>query len=268
MKGSAYYIDRVIQKCVRKNINDNENEFEYWNRHWEKSISYYKAHHIPKEIESDWWKNLYDEMANCYVDILGTEVKNLNMCELGCGSGYLSLLMAQKGANVTLIDFSPKSKEYCDYIKDYLKLENSRVEFKIGDAFSEHLDLSHKYDVVWNCGVLEHYDDGDAVALLKSMIKHTKSNGKVMVTLPNLLSPELIYQMIKVGKGSEIYYNFRKLKDIMEQAGLINVHVHPINYWVPSYLPASWANKSRKHNVCRYFKSLAWLFNGIGTKVG
>ena len=254
----------IIQKVIRKNINPDENELEYWNRHWSSMIDNYKEKGIPSEIESLWWKNLYDEMIDYYLDVL-EGLENKSICELGCGSGYASILMAKKNANITLVDFAPKSKEYAEYLYDYNNIERKKVNYILADAFSKNLDIG-KYDVVWNCGVLEHYEWDKAVELIKIMMKHVKKGGHVMVTLPNLLSPELIYKMIIEGKGSEIYYTHKMLRDIMKEAGLQEVEVHPINYWVPSFLPHKWANNMRKRNYCKYIKSLAWLFNGIGVK--
>jgi len=257
------FIDRAIQTVIRKNILEGEQEVDYWERHWEQHILYYNKQQTPKEIEENWWKYLYDEMVMYYEHVLdGLEDKHI--CELGSGSGYASLLMGSKGAHVTLVDFSPKACEYAEIIHDYLLLDRERVNVILEDAFSKELNIG-TYDVVWNCGVIEHYEWNQAVELIRVMMRHVDIGGKVMVTVPNLLSPELLYKMVIEGKGSEIFFSHRMLKKMMEEAGLQQVEIHPINYWVPSFLPAMWANKMRKINLCKYIKSMAWLFNGIGT---
>ena len=258
-------IDQCIQKIIRKNILEGENELDYWNRHWQEYIDLYKQTGIPEEIGNLWWKYLYDEMLDHYTNLLGT-IENKKICELGCGSGYSSLMMAGKGARVTLVDFSTTSSVYAKYVCQYMNIEAADINFVSGDAFSQDLDIG-KFDVVWNCGVIEHYQWDDAVELIRIMAKHASKGGKVMVTLPNLLSPQLIYLMLKTGKGTEIYFSHRMLKKIMQEAGLSNVKVQTINYWVPSYLPPSFANKMRKVKLLKPFNGLGWLFIGIGEKL-
>lgn len=256
--------DYLIQHIYRKNIIEGENECSYWERHWEEHMSYFKKYKIPSEIKDLWMKNLYNEMLTFYSGILG-QLDGKHICELGCGSGYPTLLMSQKGAKVTLVDFSENACRYAKQICTYLKIDPKSIDFKIEDAFSKTLDIG-KFDVVWNCGVIEHYEWDAAVNLIRVMSKHAKKGGKVMVTLPNLCAPEMIYALTAVGKGSEIFYSHRMLKRIMEEAGLKNVRVDPINYWVPSCFHPKYADQMRKHRLLKPFKGLAWLFNAVGTK--
>ena len=251
----------LIQKTFKKNIFENESEVEYWDRHWEKSITYFKKHGSPLEIKELWWKNLYDEMTLHYSKLLNG-LENKYICELGCGSGYSSLLMAKQGAKVTLVDFSLKAKSYSKMLIDYLNIPNENINFITVDIFN--MKNNKIYDVVWNCGVIEHCGWNDAVNMIKKMKSNVKPGGSVIVTLPNLLSPQLLYKMIEEGKGSENYFSHRLLRKLMIEAGLCNVRTEAINYWVPSFLHSDYANKARNMNICKYFKSLAWLFSGIG----
>ncbi|WP_024833292.1 class I SAM-dependent methyltransferase [Ruminiclostridium josui] len=258
------FIDKIIQRLYRNNSLEGENELDYWNRLWQKSIDYYKEKGVPEEIESLWWKYLYDEMLDHYIELLGT-INNKSICELGSGSGYSSLMMATKGANVTLVDYAPLSSEYSKLICQYMNLDANKINFITDDAFSKDLNIG-QFDVVWNCGVIEHYDWDEAVELIRIMAKHATKGGKVMVTLPNLIAPEFIYLTITVGKSSEKYYSYRMLKKIMQEAGLLNVQVKAINYWLPSNISGEFANKMRKYKFFKHFKGLCWLFTAIGEK--
>lgn len=257
-------LNKLIKKVIRENIQNEENEMQYWDRHWIKYIEHLKMNNIPFEIKSIWWKNLYDEMTNHYEKILNG-FDNKEICELGCGSGYSSLLMAQKGAKVTLVDFSHNALNYSKELCSYMKIDIDKVNFIKEDGFRLNKKIG-KFDVVWNCGVIEHYEHDAAVNLIEKIASHTKVGGKVMITLPNLLSPQLIYKMIQEGKGSEIFFSHRMLKRYMEESGLTDVEVRGINYWVPSLFPEYWAKKATRYDTCKYIKSLAWLFNGVGTK--
>ncbi len=258
-------VHKTIESIIPRNFLQGENEKGYWNRHWENKIDYYNKHGTPFEIRNKWWENLYDEMYSYYKkEVSG--FKNKEICELGAGSGYTTLLMAKEGANVTLVDFAPKSVNYAKKIMNYLDIPQNRVSFIEGNIFSRDL-TDKKFDVVWNCGVVEHYKWKKAKKLVKNMSFYTKEEGKVLITLPNLLSPFLIYKMLKEGKGSEIFFSHRLLKKLMIESGLINVSISPINYWVPSFLPHSWANSMRNSSIGKKIKFLPWLFNGTGEKV-
>ena len=255
--------DRIIQAVVRKNVHPGEDEAGYWDRHWDAQRAAFQRTGVPTEIGDLWWKKLYDEMTEEYERVLGG-FQGKRVCELGAGSGYASLLLAERGANVTLLDFSPNSHAYAKELASFLNLPSDRVSFALGDLFSTP-PPAERFDVVWNCGVIEHYAWPDAVRLVRTMASGAMPCGSVMVTLPNLLSPELLYRMAKEGKGTEIYFSHRLLARLMEEAGLQDVRVAPINYWVPSFLPHAWADRMRLSQIGRRWKNLCWLFNGVGT---
>lgn len=256
--------NQIIQSLFRKNVMNEENELDYWERIWSNYIDDFEKRGILTDIEDMWWKYSYDEMHLQYKTVLNG-FKDMTICELGCGTGYSSLLMCKEGANITLVDFSTNAKRYNDLILKYLKINEHNVNFIISDAYSKNLDIG-KFDLVWNCGVLEHYNWYDALDLVKVMMKHVKSNGKVMITIPNQISPQIIYLNLSKGKGTEIYYSYRMLKKLMIDVGLVNVEVLPLNYWVPSFFPHFLYKNMRKIDLCKYFKNLSWLFTGIGTK--
>lgn len=259
------YIHKIIELIIPRNFINGENEQAYWNRHWKKMIEYIEKYYIPFEIKEIWWKNLYDEMIDYYEkEIDGFQGKTI--CEIGSGSGYATLLMAKKGANVILIDFAPNSVIYAKLVMKYLNINDNKVNFIQGNLFDKKKLTNELFDVVWNCGVIEHYKWDEAINLIKIMCSYTKKNGQVLITLPNLLSPFLIYKMFKEGKGSEIFFSHRMLKKLMQESGLYKIKTSPINYWLPSFFPVSWANTLRNFSIGIKFKYLCWLFNGTGIK--
>jgi len=44
-----------------------------------------------------------------------------------------------------------------------------------------------------------------------------KNNGLIIITIPNLLSPQSIYWMLTAGKSSEKYISHGKLKALMKR---------------------------------------------------
>lgn len=256
-------IDKWINKVIKSNFNDWENESSYWDRHWNKMIDFFIENKKPFEIKDEWWKNLYDEMLNFYEKEVGWYEKKV-ICELWAWSGYLSLLMAQKWAKVYLVDFSQKSFDYTKLLIKYLDVDRKKVVHINWDFIKENLNIP-KCDIVWNCWVLEHYKWDKALMIIQKMKKYTKIWWKVMITLPHLLSPVLIHWMIVEWKWSEIYYSHKRLKKIMIQEWLVEVKVKSINYWLPTFLPYFLPNFFRKINITKIFTKLWWLFNGTWT---
>jgi 2-polyprenyl-3-methyl-5-hydroxy-6-metoxy-1,4-benzoquinol methylase len=104
------------------------------------------------------------------------------MIEVGSGSGFVSLALAQRGAQCTLLDISQKSLEVGvdNFIRNGLKTPEVYNE----DALNSTVPSS-SYDVVWNAGVIEHFLNQGKERLLLEMVRMAKSGGKVIVMVPN-----------------------------------------------------------------------------------
>ncbi len=85
--------------------------------------------------------------------------KHLNILDVGCGHGLMSLELARKGYNVDAFDISKKNIELANRT-----LNNSRKDEKFGSltykvkAFQD-IDIKKKYDIVFFCGSLHHMQD-------------------------------------------------------------------------------------------------------------
>lgn len=88
--------------------------------------------------------------------------------ELGCGSGHLSACLAQRGYEVTLVDYSFVSLEKAKLTFEKYALT---AEFVLADMFDLESLYGKKYDLVWNSGVMEHFDDESLLNALVSIKK-------------------------------------------------------------------------------------------------
>lgn len=238
------------------------NEKAFWDNHWNKMIEYYKKYGEIFEIKDKWDFYCNEALHNHYKSIVGSFEK-LSCIECGCGGGYESALMAKEGAKVTILDYSEKALEYAKMVSSRVGVLE-KIRFINEDFFN--LIPHSKYDLAWNCGVIEHYQDDEITKIIKKMASFVKKDGIVIITVPNLFSPQSIYWMLKEGKGSEKYLSHKKLKILMEKAGLKNVQLKTFNYWLPSFLPYSWAVKTSQYRVLSNLKYLTWLFSGVGIK--
>jgi len=252
-------ITSIINHLFRKNKRPEEQEKLYWDRFWKDKIS------SKKFSELDYWfqQKVYARMHNYFLSILG-DLKNKKILEAGCGSGYASLLLSQEGAYCTLMDSSELALEYSRNLLRKIGVNKNKIEYALGSIEKIPFD-DDSFDVAHNCGVIEHYNDEQIKKILFEMKRVTKRGGQIIVVLPNLLSLEIIYRMIKFGKGSERYISKSKLKKFFKEVELIDIEVKSAHASVlPSFVPKIIHNKfSWIDNI---FMRRDYLFYGRGFK--
>ncbi|HYQ88517.1 MAG TPA: methyltransferase domain-containing protein [Candidatus Binatia bacterium] len=104
-----------------------------------------------------------------------------SFCEVGCGSGTTSAQLAKMGAQITLVDISPKSLAFA---RGHFQAARLPAHYAIQDG----LRLGFRdgvFDVVFNGGVLEHFTDEGKVALIREMYRVTKPGGLLLIVVPN-----------------------------------------------------------------------------------
>ncbi|SDD53784.1 class I SAM-dependent methyltransferase [Ruegeria marina] len=107
--------------------------------------------------------------------------------DLGCGTGFLSIALALRGAQVNGIDISPKSIEICRR-RAALAGVQDRIDFQVMDC--ENLDFPDgHFDAVVGSFVLHHLDL-ERVAL--SLSRVLRANGKVACIETMGLNPALM----------------------------------------------------------------------------
>jgi 2-polyprenyl-3-methyl-5-hydroxy-6-metoxy-1,4-benzoquinol methylase len=107
--------------------------------------------------------------------------RGCTFCEVGAGSGTMSASLAAMGARITLVDISPKS---LDFAKRHFETSGLHAHYAMQDG----LRLGFRdgsFDVVWNGGVIEHFDDEGKVALIREMYRVTRPGGLLLIVVPN-----------------------------------------------------------------------------------
>ncbi len=148
-----------------------------------------------------------------------------SLLEAGCGSGQVSVLLAKEGYDVALLDFSDialtKSKEI-------FKQHNLKAEFILSDLFEMSPKKTGKYDVVWNSGVLEHFDGWQVIRALEIMAQ--MANKLVIFLVPNLQSRYYVQFRQKALEENSWQWGLEilrdKMDDLVEYAGLQIVSQH------------------------------------------
>ena len=143
-----------------------------------------------KQEHSDWgsspqmiYETLIKEIGN---------IKGKKILEAGSGTGRISMRLGMEGADVSLLDFSELAIEQS---KVRFGKHGVEAEFIVGDIMNMENIQTGKYDVVWNAGVLEHFDYNQQMKSLKEMKRILKPGGLLITLNPNARS-----MMYRIGK--------------------------------------------------------------------
>jgi SAM-dependent methyltransferase len=106
------------------------------------------------------------------------KVGGRRILDAGCGSGLPSLSLARRGFDVTLLDISPSAVESVRR-----RSKGLGVDVILGSIFEMPFD-DEAYDLVWNTGVLEHFDDEGRRGAINEMLRVTRPGGAVLTVNP------------------------------------------------------------------------------------
>jgi demethylmenaquinone methyltransferase/2-methoxy-6-polyprenyl-1,4-benzoquinol methylase len=166
------------------------------------------------------------------------------ICDLACGTGDLSILMANQGAKVTGIDLSEQMLAYAK-----LKTQKSNIEFKQQNILDikEH----NQFDLVtiaYGIRNLPNYSDG-----LKVMYQMLKAGGRVFILefshprnhllkrlsgfyinkiapfLSALINPKAKFAYEYLPKSIQSFPDAETFKNLMMQAGFKEVKYQTLN---------------------------------------
>lgn len=147
------------------------------------------------------------------VELVGDNIHNKRILEVGCGPGIYSIRLAKKGAQVTGIDYSPGMINEAKRIAQEAGVE---VDFKVGDFFTENLE--GLFNCVFATGVMDYIDLLKRQAFLEKMKK--LSVGPVIVSFPKKYVLHAFVRSIWLRLFKGIRISFFTDKDIASLASL------------------------------------------------
>ena len=124
-------------------------------------------------------------------------LKNINILDVGCGGGLISVPMKKLGANVVGIDASLKN---INVAKIYSKKNN--LEIKYICSSPEKLKIKKKFDVLLMLEIVEHVDDINL--FVKQSSKFLKKNGLMFIATLNKTLKSYAFAII----GAEYILNW------------------------------------------------------------
>jgi SAM-dependent methyltransferase len=143
-------------------------------------------------------RNTYDEFASQYADMMAAQeqggvspdsnisrfldvvgdVSGLAVLDAGCGEGYLSRILAQRGANVTGVDISPRLVEMAR-----AKDPDGAITYQVADLSQPLLAYPAHFDLIASYFVLN--DVYDYQGFLTTLSAALKPGGRLVIFMNN-----------------------------------------------------------------------------------
>ena len=155
-----------------------KNTPDLWDKLWDKEVSQDNdVFIIQKEEHSIRWKRILKIIYQQF-----NSFENLKVIEIGAGKGTYAALMAKKGADVTILDYSDKALTKA---RIFFKRNNLNANFKKEDALSISQELKNSYDVSMSFGLAEHFTGENRFKIIKAHFDLIKKGGITFISVPN-----------------------------------------------------------------------------------
>ena len=150
---------------------------DVWDRLWSSEPSDAKdATRLERERRGVRWHLILKRLESAF-----SATEGLRVIELGAGRGDLSLLLAERGAEVTLLDRSPKALELAR--RRFVRAGRAAT-FLHGDLMDLDPALTERFDVSSSLGVAEHFRGEDRDAVLAAHRRVLRPGGWTIVSVP------------------------------------------------------------------------------------
>ena len=140
----------------------------------------------------------------------------VTLCELGCGSGWMTRFAARHGVHAEGYDISP---EMIEIAREQAEAENLDVRFEAADM--EQLDLGRRFDACLLYDALHHSPRADLV--LATAHRALKPGGRLLLAEPNWKHRFQGRDAAGEYGVSELGYSPRMLKKLLREAGFTEI---------------------------------------------
>ncbi|HTG44097.1 MAG TPA: class I SAM-dependent methyltransferase [Verrucomicrobiae bacterium] len=159
----------------------------------------------------------------------------MDVLELGCGTGLFTAELAKTGARITAVDISPELLEVAR-----LQCQSANVRFVIQNAYAlDYADAS--FDSVLGSSVLHHLELDQA---LTEAYRVLRPGGHFRFTEPNMLNPQIAIQKNipavkrRLGDSPDETAFFRwSLQRRLGRIGFRQIKVKPFDFLHPKLPP-------------------------------
>ena len=128
--------------------------------------------------------------------------------DAGCGSGFYSIPIKERGAEVLGVDISPKMVEAV--IKSGIKAEVHNLQT---------LNLGKKFGKIVCAGVLEFCEDPQRV--IENLKNHLNEQGFIVVLIPSFSLGGLAYKLYHLSHGVHVtLFSLGRIENLLNKSGL------------------------------------------------
>jgi SAM-dependent methyltransferase len=161
-----------------------------WDDLWKTSPSAQQdLYLLAKEEHSIRWRRIQIQVLRHFVGFRG-----LKVIEIGAGAGTYAAMFARRGAETTLLDYSPNALRRAEEFFSRLGLTTT---LRNADALDLPDDLRGQFDVAMSFGLNEHFssEDEKRLQIAQAHLDVLKPGGLAFISVPNQLCPP--YQVFK-----------------------------------------------------------------------
>lgn len=162
------------------------------------------------------------------------KIEGLRTVELGSGRGDLSALLAQRGAEVTLLDYSSAALGQAQRRFERLGLE---ARYEQTDLLGALEGLQGKFDVALSSGVLEHFKGHARTRALRAHYQVLSPRGFCLVSVPHAWCvPYRLWKLYLEVRGwwpygMEIPFGRAELERRARRAGFARSETRAVGFW-------------------------------------
>jgi len=182
-----------------------------------------------------------DFRIHALFSVLRPHLMDGTVLDAGCGSGFVSVRLAEKGHVVTSVD---SSEEIVEVARSFNSKRFPNIRWKVSSVS----DLSHwteTFDNVVCLDVLEHIEEDKAA--LKTLGSRVRKGGRLILSVPAYRS---LYGAHDLRLGHFRRYERKELIEKVSQEFLIR----NIFYWNMLGVPIRWFENTFKREIVKSFR--------------
>ncbi|MEO0115282.1 MAG: methyltransferase domain-containing protein [candidate division WOR-3 bacterium] len=198
---------------MRKNIP------QLWDEIWQGDSSVEEDRYIlSKEENSIRWQRIEKIVLQKFGSFVGRKV-----IEIGAGIGTYAALMAKKGADVTIVDYSEVALKRA---ANFFSRNGLSAQFIKHDALTLPMNFFNKYDIAMSFGLAEHFKNQQRILINKIHFDLLRKGGIAFISVPNKWNvPYRLFKFVAeiMGRwkiGEEYPYSRVELKNICQKIGV------------------------------------------------